>query len=202
MGVFSELLCGMLQRHRNFNLSARKNNFGSKNKIQQIMKKIIALTTIILAIVVISCRTTHNNSNKNTMDKEKIKSEIIQAETNLITLYKQGEFMKALSIDLNSPDFRCIKNGKIETYEALETRYKKTVDEKRLKSMDYKVESRDFNFINADNVLVTLSITLNITMSDGNLSTQGPIAETILWQRIENNWRLGYYHASELPKGN
>ena len=74
--------------------------------------------------------------------------------------------------------------------------------EKTLKSMDYKVESRDFNFINADNVLVTLTVALTTTMSDGNTSTKGPVAETILWQRIDNNWRLGYYHASELPKAN
>ncbi len=166
------------------------------------MNRLTILTFVILTMVITSCKTNHNNSKNNTMDKEKIKSEIIQTETNLITLYKQGEFMKALSIDLNSPDFRCIKNGKIETYEALETRYKKMVDEKRLKNMDYKVASRDFNFINADNVLVTLSINLTIIMSDGNTLMQGPIAETILWQRIDNNWQLGYYHASELPKEN
>lgn len=136
------------------------------------------------------------------MDKEKIKSEIIQAETELLTAYREGEFIKALHMEVNSPDFRCIINGIISDYETLEARYKKVVSENTLKSLDYTVESRHFNFINADNVLVTLTVNLTTTMSDGNTLTKGPTAETILWQRINNNWLLGYYHASDIPKEN
>ena len=77
------------------------------------MKKLTTLTVILFAIFFISCRTTHNNSNNNTVDKDKIKSEIVHAESNLITAYRQGEFMKALSMEVNSPDFRSIVNGKI-----------------------------------------------------------------------------------------
>jgi hypothetical protein len=64
------------------------------------------------------------------------------------------------------------------------------------------VESRDFNFINAENVLETLAATETTTMSDGNAATSGLTAISILWQRIDNTWRLGYLHASELPKQN
>jgi hypothetical protein len=166
------------------------------------MTKLTITTTIILAIVILSCRTTHDNSKNSIVDKEKIKTEIIQAETALLTAYRQGEFMKALSMEVNSPDFRSIINGKISNYETLEARYKKVALEKNMKSVDYKVESRDFNFINANNVLVTLIANSTTTMSDGNILTKGPTAETILWQRINNSWQLGYYHASDLAKGN
>lgn len=166
------------------------------------MTKLTTITTVILATVMISCRTTHDNSKNNKMDKDKIKIEIIQSETALLTAYRQGEFMKALSMEVNSPDFRSIINGKISNYETLEARYKKVVLEKTIKSVDYKVESRNFNFINANNVLVTLIANSTTIMSDGNILTKGPTAETILWQRIGNNWQLGYYHASDLAKGN
>jgi hypothetical protein len=42
---------------------------------------------------------------------------------------------------------------------------------------------------------------LTTTMSDGTAFTK-PLAETILWQRVENKWRIGHYHATEIPKGN
>ena len=135
------------------------------------------------------------------MDKSKIKSEVMQAETNLLTALRQGELMKGVSIHLNSPDYRNIWNGEIKTYEMLETRIKMGI-EKGLKSIDYKVQSRDFGFINTDNVLETLTATETTTMADGNSATSRLTAVSILWQRIDNNWRLGYLHASELPKEN
>jgi hypothetical protein len=165
------------------------------------MEKVKTLTAIILTTLFVACQSTPNNSNNNTMDKDKLKSEVMQAETNLLTALRQGELMKGVSIHLNSPDYRNIWNGEIKTYETLEARIKMGM-EKGLKSIDYKVESRDFNFINADNVLETLTATETTTMSDGNAATSGLTAITILWQRIDNTWRLGYLHASELPKGN
>jgi hypothetical protein len=164
------------------------------------MMKLTTFITILLATIILSCRTTHDNSNNNVMDKEKIKTEIIQAETALLTAYRQGEFSKALSMEVNSSDFRSIINGNISNYETLEAKYKKIILEKNVKSVDYKPESRDFMFINPDNVLVTLIANSTTTMSNGTVFTKGPTAETILWQRINNNWQLGYYHASDLAK--
>lgn len=165
------------------------------------MKKVKLLTTIFLTTCFIACQTTPNNSNTNSMDKEKLKSEVMQAETNLLTALRQGELLKGVSMHLNSSDYRNIWNGEIKTYETLEARIKMGI-EKGLKSIDYKVESRDFNFINADNVLETLTATETTTMSDGNANISGLTAVSILWQRIGNAWRLAYLHASELPKDN
>lgn len=161
----------------------------------------IALVTIIATLVFCSCQTTTNNSNNNLMDKEKIKSEIIQTENNLLETYRQGDFMKALNIEVESPDFRAIVNGRIDNYSTLAERYKKISDGKLVKSLDYQIENQDFNFINSDNVLVTLKVKLTTTMNDGMAITK-PLAETILWQRIENKWRLGHYHATEIPLEN
>ena len=135
------------------------------------------------------------------MDNEKIKSEVMQAETNLLTALREGELLKGVSMHFNSPDYRNIWNGEIKTYDMLEARIKMGI-EKGLKSIDYKVQSRDFSFINSDIVLETLTATETTTMGDSSSATSGITAITILWQRIDNNWRLGYLHASELPKEN
>jgi len=133
------------------------------------------------------------------MDIVKIKSEILQAENQLLTALRSGELIKGVSMHLDSPDYRNIWNGEIKTYDMLKTRIKKGM-EKGLKSIDYNVQSRDFIFINNDNVLETVTATETTSMKDGSSVTSGVTAISIFWQRIDNNWRLGYLHASELPK--
>ena len=133
------------------------------------------------------------------MDNETIQSDVMQAETNLLTALRDGELLKGVSMHLNSPDYRNIWNGEIKTYDMLEARIKMGI-EKGLKSIDYKVQSRDFSFINSDLVIETLTATETTTMRDGSSATSGITAITILWQRIGDNWRLAYLHASELPK--
>ena len=135
------------------------------------------------------------------MDYEKLKSEVMQAENDLLTALREGELLKGVSMHLNSPDYRNIWNGEIKTYDMLEARIKMGI-EKGLKSIDYGVQNRDFSFINSDLVLETLTATETTTMRDGSSATSGITAVTILWQRIDNKWWLGYLHASELPKEN
>jgi hypothetical protein len=165
------------------------------------MKMVATLPTFILTMVMISCQTTPDNSNNNLMDKDKILSEIMQAENNLFTALSQGELMKAVSMHINSPDYRQIWNGEVMTYEELKARVKTGI-ENGLRSFDYKVKNRDFNFINTDNVLETLSVFETTIMSDGSSTTSRLTAVAILWQRVDNTWYLGYVHGSELPKEN
>jgi hypothetical protein len=134
------------------------------------------------------------------MDNEKIISEVLKAQARLISLYKEGKFLDALAVDLDSDSFRCVKNGKIETYDELSARYRKIVADKQVKRMNYQINQQHFNVINSDNVLTTLSVKLTITMSDGSTIVQDPLGETILWQRVEGEWRLAHYHASDSPK--
>lgn len=134
------------------------------------------------------------------MDNEKIISEVLKAQGRLISLYKDGKFLDALAVDLDSDKFRCVKNGKIETYNELSARYRKMVADKQVKQMDYQINEQHFNVINSDNVLTSLSVKLTITMSDGSSIAQGPLGETILWQRVDGEWRLSHYHASDSPK--
>ena len=134
------------------------------------------------------------------VNNESVISEILEAQAKLISLYKQGKFLDALAVDLDSENFRCIKNGKIETYDDLAARYKQMVAEKQVSQMDYEIKEQHFNVIDSENVLTTLSVKLTITMSNGSRIVQDPLGETILWQRVEGEWRLAHYHASDSPK--
>ncbi|MEK7185901.1 MAG: nuclear transport factor 2 family protein [Patescibacteria group bacterium] len=133
------------------------------------------------------------------MDTRKIKSEVLQAENELLTALRSGELMKGVSMHLNSSDYRNIWNGEIKTYDMLETRIKMGM-KKGLKSIDYSVQTRDFIFIDSNNTLETITATETTSMKDGSSETSSVTAISILWQRIDNSWRLGHLHASEPPK--
>ena len=154
----------------------------------------------------IDCRLLHvpiesSNYQLTVMDNEKIKAEVIQAEENLLNLLRQGELLNGVAIHLNSPDYRNIWNGEIKTYSMLENRIKAGI-EKGLKSFDYQVQERAFLLINAANVLETFTAIETDYMKDGSSMTSGLTAISILWQLVDNEWRLAYLHASELPKEN
>lgn len=131
------------------------------------------------------------------MDHATVIADVLQAQTKLLSLYKQGKFLDALAIDLDSDSFRCIKNGKIETYDDLAVRYRQMVSDGQVIQMDYQINSQHFDVLNADHVLTTLSATLTITMSNGYSVVQGPLGETILWKLVDDEWRLAHYHASD-----
>ena len=134
------------------------------------------------------------------VDNEQIISEVLKAQARLISLYKNGKFLEALAVDLDSDGFRCVKNGKVETYNELSARYRKMVADKQVMRMDYQINEQHFNVINSENVLTTLSVKLTITMSNGSSIVQDQLGETILWQRVDGEWRLAHYHASASPK--
>lgn len=133
------------------------------------------------------------------MDTEKIKSEVLQAESALLMALRSGELMKGVRMHRNSPDYRNIWNGEIKTYDMLENLIKMGM-EKGLIRIDYSVQARDFMFINSDTVLETMIATETTSMKDGTSITSGVTAISVLWQLIDTTWQLGYLHASELPQ--
>jgi hypothetical protein len=155
----------------------------------------------ICCLLLSACNNSDNKQNQTTMDKEKIKTEVIKAEENLLNLLREGKLMEGVAIHLNSANYRNIWNGEIKTYDILEQRIKAGMAA-GLKSFDYQVKQREFMFINDDNVIETLTATETDYMQDGTSATSGVTAISILWQLADNKWRLAYLHASELPKAN
>lgn len=133
------------------------------------------------------------------MNKEEIISEVMQAESNLLTLLRQGELLKGVAVHMNDPGYRNIWNGEIKTYEMLESRIKQGI-ENGLISFDYQVREREFMIVNSENVIETFTATETDHMKDGSKVTSGLIAISILWQFNEKQWRVAYLHASELPE--
>lgn len=157
-----------------------------------------SITPFAFFILLMAC-SKPDNSTQITMDKEKIKAEVTQAETNLLNLLREGELTKGVAIHLNSPDYRNIWNGESKTYDMLEKRIKKGM-ENGLKSFDYQVKQREFMFINSENVIETFTAIETDYMNDGSSTTSGLTTISILWQLVDNSWRVAYLHASEIPK--
>lgn len=135
------------------------------------------------------------------MNTEKVKSEVLNAESELLTALRSGDFVRGVGMHSNSPDYRNIWNGEIKTHQELEARIKMGVS-KGLKSIDYQVLTRDFSYLDVTIVLETLTATETTNMQNGSSVTSGVTAISILWRLYDGKWRLGYLHASELPKEN
>jgi hypothetical protein len=128
----------------------------------------------------------------------KITEEIRRAEDALTTALRSGDLLKGVAMHSDDPDYRNIWNGEVKTYEELKSRISKGI-ENGLLSIDYQIKSRDYKIINAENVLETMDATETTTLKDKSV-TSGKTAISILWQKINSEWKLGYLHASELPK--
>lgn len=134
-----------------------------------------------------------------TIDKEKIRTEILTAEDSLVSALRKGDLIKGVSMHSDDPDYRNIWNGEVKTYDVLKSRISKGI-ENGLLSIDYQVKTRDFKIINSENVLETLYAIETTNLKDNKSITSGQTAITILWQKSNDTWKLGYLHASELPK--
>lgn len=82
------------------------------------------------------------------MNKEKIITEVTHAETNLLSLLRNGDLLKGVAVHMNTPGYRNIWNGEIKTYEMLVSRIKEGID-KGLMSFDYQVREREFMIVNS-----------------------------------------------------
>jgi len=91
-----------------------------------------------------------------------------------------------------------IWNGEMKTYEALRSHIAKAIDN-GLVSIDYQVASRETCILDSSNVLTTLEATETTHMKNGVSKTSAMTVISILWRKVDAEWRLGYLHASEEP---
>ena len=131
---------------------------------------------------------------------KEIETEVIEAENALLGALKSGDLEKGVAMHLNSPEYRNIWSGEMKTHDQLEATIAKA-KEKGLSSIDYQVTDREFLVVNDENVLTTLTATETTHMNTGEEKTSGKTIISILWQKIEGEWKLGYLHASEEPQG-
>lgn len=149
------------------------------------------ITFLALASACWSCQTA--------MNKDQILAEVAKAEHDLLSTLRSGDILKGVAIHLDSPDYRNIWNGEIKTFAMLEARIQAGL-KNGLKSFDYDVKGREFSVIGPDAVLETMTAIPTTTLQSGQTSTDGLTAISLLWLRVDGRWRLGYLHASELPK--
>ncbi len=163
------------------------------------MKFTIALFVVTLLV---SCNNqSENEKQPKTMDSEKIKAEVQNAENELLGLLRSGEIKKGVAMHRNTKDYRNIWSGEIKTREMLEERINMGL-EAGLKAFDYQVKSREFMIIDSMNVMETLTAIPVSVMVSGDSIADPLTTISILWQKAEGKWWVGYLHASEWPKEN
>ena len=126
-------------------------------------------------------------------------AQVVQAEDDLLSSLRSGDLARGVGMHLNSPEYRNIWNGEMETYSELSTRIAAARDN-GLASIDYHVASRDLFVLDESNVMATLVATETTHMSNGASKSSGRTIISILWRKVEGRWRLGYLHASEQPQ--
>jgi hypothetical protein len=161
-------------------------------------RPISTLSLLAALLLVPSC--TSDTPDPTTMDKEKIKTEVLAREKELLDLLRSGRLMDGVAIHLDSPDYRNIWNGESKTHAMLRERIKAGMAN-GLKSFDYQVRDREFLFIDDANTLETLTAMETDHMADGSSVTSGLTTISILWRKVDGQWWVGWLHASELPKG-
>jgi hypothetical protein len=75
-----------------------------------------------------------------------IETQVIQAENDLLGSLRSGDLARGVGMHLNSPEYRNIWNGEMNTYSELSTRIA-TAMEKGLLSLEYQVASREMPFL-------------------------------------------------------
>jgi hypothetical protein len=128
-----------------------------------------------------------------------IEMQVIQAENELLGSLRSGDLVRGVGMHLNSPEYRNIWNGEMQTYSELSTRIA-TARQKGLSSIDYQVSSREMFILDESNVMATLAATETTHMNTGESKTSGRTIISILWRKIDGKWWLGYLHASEEPQ--
>ncbi len=128
-----------------------------------------------------------------------IETQVIQAENELLSSLRRGELMKGVAMHLNAPEYRNIWNGESKTFSELSARIAKAM-EMGLASIDYQVARREMFVLAPATVMATLVATETTHMQNGTAKTSANAIISILWRKIEGEWRLGYLHASEEPQ--
>jgi hypothetical protein len=130
------------------------------------------------------------------MNTESIRTEVESAEKNLLNLLREGKLPEGVAIHLDDPSYHNIWNGEDKTFAQLEARIRKGI-ENGLVALDYRVTGREYIFINPEHVIQTLQATDTTTFRSGEPIISNPTVISILWKKVDGNWRLAYLHASE-----
>ncbi len=133
------------------------------------------------------------------MDVERIKMEVEEAEGRLLGLLREGQLIEGVAIHLDDPSYHNIWDGEDKTHDMLEQLIRQGM-EKGMTRIDYQVSRREYLFINKEHVLQTLYSRDKTFMKSGEIIVSRPTVISILWKKLQGEWRLAYLHASEKPK--
>ena len=148
-----------------------------------------------LSVVVVSC-TTMTNQPLTSEQKDALISEIKPVLTQIIENSEKGILDKALEPYLNSSEFIGISNGQVFDYNGMEQGNKQYFE--AMTTQKFTEKLLKYSFINADNVIVTWGGSAIAELKDGQKLNVDPFTATLLFTKIEGNWKVIYSHESSV----
>ena len=169
------------------------------------MTKIISLTTLILltGILLSSCNNTSDskvNSVETTemteTEKEIAKQEI--SSVNAAIIKSANELNVDATLKGYSPDVKGVNpDGTSFDYASLASGYKQSFD--GVKSLNFTKVKENFKFISKTFVLCTWTGTVEPELKSGQHLKNDPHTASLLYSKINNEWKIVYEHDSEAP---
>ena len=156
------------------------------------MKKLIYF---VLSVALISC-TTKTNQPLSNEEKDVLISEIKPVLTQIIENSEKGILDLALKPYLKSSEFVGISNGQVFDYNGMEQGNKQYFE--AMVTQKFTEKLLKYSFINADNVVVTWGGSAIAELKDGQKLNVDPFAATLLFTKIDGNWKVTYSHESSV----
>jgi len=133
--------------------------------------------------------------------KGSLTSERLNAIRQTITNKLDTVFLDSVDIDLdkslrplwNSPDFVYLANGESYTYDQL--RQIEIENLSSFKKQKFDFPSKEMDIINDTIAIVSLQGKMVTTLKNDSVETL-PVAETIIFKRIDNDWKAVRVHES------
>jgi hypothetical protein len=153
------------------------------------------LFVLLSLVLLISCT---NQNLKPITDDEKasIRLEIVKHLDIIADDFNNMNFDKAMSLSLNSPEYRFINtNGTILSYDE-EIKAIKTLPDYFKAFKDYNYVVNQINILSPEIAVATITYSVKLIYKDDRIENHPKTAATSIYKKIDNQWMCIYWHES------
>lgn len=131
-------------------------------------------------------------------EKDKIVKEVKEAFNTVVDGCESLDMELAFKVFYNSPDFYMIAPDcsicDYRTYVDNNIRYLKECSDFKLTTFNEKIK-----FLSSDRIVYTWIYKAEATLKTGDRDIVEKAAATFLFEKIDNEWKVIYYHEASLP---
>lgn len=138
---------------------------------------------MILLVMTLGCK----KSSDDTMDNEKIKTQVKEVVNTLFSGCEQVNANTVLSTIYESADFVYVFNGTTKNYQQFSTALSGVYD--LMTGQEINLVSEKFAVIDENTVIYTTNLTFLQHYNDGSSNTIDPAVMMLIFRKTENTWK-------------